>query len=270
MVKHRGLNLKKLLDALPWELFDAYRAQLDPKADPGPWAWMNVGVLFQFLDAEENSEVAGPILEDLQRINDLGFYTPFLLYAYERTGIPWSQDEPGAAGSMRLFLADREAFEFGWTLYLLQTTPGRRSEYYFPAGQLNPSEEDRERLKAHLSGWFSSIKRGDQCRPSLYKDGNRLYLRVARGRPWKTDAKWQGNDITIETWRPASEDVLTYDAEKNLLCQFGGNKRDREKYLRTFAEYIAHSLGLADVALQTPVFTLEPFRTGSFNIDSKG
>ena len=83
---------------------------------------MNVGVLFQFLDAEQNTEVAGPILEDLQRVNDLGFYTPFLLYAYDRAGILWSQDEPGVAGPMQLFLLDRAAFEFGDALSLAGIT----------------------------------------------------------------------------------------------------------------------------------------------------
>jgi len=265
LVKHRGLNLKKLMDALPWELFEAYRNQLDPRADPGPWAWMNAQVLFQFLNDEANAEVAGPILEDLQRINDLGFYTGYLLYAYQRAGIAWTQDEPGEAGAMRLFLENREAFEYGWTLYLLQVMPGKRSEHYFPAGDLNPSEEDKDKLKAHLSGWFSSIKRGDQCRPSFYKDGSKLYLRVTRGRPWKTDARWRGNDISIETWRPASEDVLTFDADRNLLCLFGGHKRDRERYLRCFAEYIAHDPHLADVALETPVFSLLPIKHGTFS-----
>jgi len=265
MVKHRGLNLQKFIYALPWDLFEAYFKQLDARTKPNAWAWLNPGNLFQFLDDEQNAEASGVILEDFQRINDLGFYTPFLLYAYERAGIAWPQDEPGEAGAMRLFLADKDAFEYAWTLYLLQTTPGRRCEYYFPAGALEPTAERKEQLRANLSGWFSSIKRGDQCITSIYKDGTSLYVRIARGRHMKTDARWKGYEVTFETFRPASEDVLTYSSDRSLLTLFGGNRRDRERLIRSFAEYIAGNPDLADTALNTQVFSLEPFRKGTFS-----
>ena len=265
MVKHRGLNLKRFISALPWDLFESYFNQLNVSAKPSAWAWLNPGVLFDFLNDEQNLEATSAILEDFQRINDLGPNLPFLLYAFNRSGIQWDQDEPGEAGAMRLFLSDREAFEYAWTLYLLQTTPLRRCEYYFPAGELNPTPGQSGQLRANLSGWLSSVKNGNQCLVSLFKDGSKVYVRIARGKKMTTQALWRGQEISFETFRPVSEDVLNYDANSNLLTLFGGIKRDRETYIRAFAKYIAESEALADVALTTKVFSLEPFRDGSFS-----
>jgi hypothetical protein len=265
MVKHRGLNLKRFISVLPWVLFEAYFNQLNSDAKPDAWAWLNPGELFRFLDDEQNFESSTAILEDFHRVNDLAAYLPYLLYAYSRAGIEWREDESPEAGSMRLFLTDREAFEYAWTLYLLQATSARRCEYYFPAGDLTPSLTQVENLRANLSGLFSNIKRGEQCIASTFKDGAKLHVRITRGKTMKTDARWKGMEVTFETFRPASEDVLTYEADRSLLTLFGGGKADRERYIRSFAEYVAGFLLLAEVAINTIVFSLEPFRDGSFS-----
>jgi hypothetical protein len=266
VVKHRGLNLQRFIYALPWDLFEAYFTQIDANVKPEAWAWLNAEMLFKFLDDDSNAEASVVIVEDFRRINDLGFYLNFLLHAYDRAGIVWREDEPGEAGAMRLFLGDREAFEYGWTLYVLQTTLARRCEFYFPAGELQPTPEQVERLRANLSGWFASIKRGDHCRTNVFLDGPRLYIRIARGKKLTTFARWRGHEVTFETFRPASEDVLTYEAAKSTLCLFGGNRRDRERYIRSVAEYVAEDVTLADTALNTPVISLEPFQKGTFSL----
>src|SRR5687767_10140931 len=111
MVKHRGLNLKKFIYALPWPLFELYFDRLDPSVKPDAWSWLNPDHLVQILNDEANAEATGAIVEDFSRINDIAPYVSYLMHAYARSAIDWIEDEPGEAAAMRLFLEDREAFE---------------------------------------------------------------------------------------------------------------------------------------------------------------
>ncbi|HLF79761.1 MAG TPA: hypothetical protein VJB57_19945 [Dehalococcoidia bacterium] len=271
MVKHRGLNLRKFIASLPWDLFESYFAQLETDNKPGGWEWLNPQLAEQFLGAEENAEATASIIEDFQRINDLGgMYVPFLLKGLTAAGIEWRDKETATAPAMRLFLQDRQAFEYSWTLFLLQATPALRSEYYFPAGDLKPSPKALEQFRAHLSGWFSVNKQGSQCQSSVYREDDRLLMRIARGTTLKTYARWKNDLVAIESFRLAAEDVLIYEPARSVLGILGNTKRERERYIRAFATYVAGSENLAELALNRRIFSLEPFRQGTFSYAGNG
>src|SRR5688572_8987926 len=95
VTKHRSLNLKRLIYAVPWDLFERYFERLEPIARPDAWAWLNPTVLQQFLDDEDNGEASAAIMEDFQRINDLGGqYVGVLYRALDRAGLTYDQESP--------------------------------------------------------------------------------------------------------------------------------------------------------------------------------
>jgi hypothetical protein len=270
MPKHRRLSLKRLIFAIPWDLFERYFSELNPQARPSPWAFLHAQVLEKFLYDPQNE--AGPaILEDFQRMNDMaGQHVGLLIHAFERAQLNYDQEQAAEAMAMRLFVDDRDAFEYAWSLYLFQAVPSPVHEHRFPAGPLHPQNEDVERLKAYLSGWFSNSKKGEQCQIACFEDEEGLLIRISRGSYLRTVARWQGNEIDFETFRPASEDIIAYEAGASRLSVKCGVKRDREKYVRGFAEFIAGNAELADVALSERVFSLEPIRERTFEFGGAG
>ncbi len=111
MPKHRGLSLKKFVFAIPWNLFEQYFEQLKPGAKPNAWAFLNPDVLEEFLNDPENAEASPVILEDFQRINDLGgMQAGLLIRAYDRYQLPFDQEAAPQASAMWLFLNARESF----------------------------------------------------------------------------------------------------------------------------------------------------------------
>ncbi len=271
MAKHRGLSLKKFIFEIPWYLIERYFAQLQPQATPTAWTFLNPHVLEQFLNDPENAEASPFILEDFQRINDLGGHSVrLLLRACERSGIECDREESSRAWAMRLFLDDREGFEYGWTLYLLTAQPTKTYDYHFPAGPLQVNDEDIENLRSFLRGCFLAAKKGHQCRVVRFDTDGQLLIRVSRGSYLKTVARWRGNEVEFETFRPASEDIIVYDPSRSRCSVKCANRREREQYLRGVAGLLAHTPALADEAITFPVFSLEPFRDGTFNYGGYG
>ena len=271
MPKHRGLSLRKFVFAVPWDLFERYFAQLKPDAKPSAWAFLNPEVLEDFLNHPANAEASPTILEDFHRVNDLGgTYFGLLLRAYERSGLECDQELPPEALAMRLFLDDRDAFEYAWTMYLLLASPTRVYEYRFPAGRLIAGDEEISRMKANLQGWFANLKKGSQCEIKRFLDSDGLVIRVSRGSQLRTIARWRGNEVDFETFRPASEDILVYDPSASRLCIKCSVNRDREHYIHAFAQFIAGDTEMAEAALNEKVFSLEPIQSGSFDYGGYG
>lgn len=271
MPKHRGLSLKRFVYSVPWHLFESYFQHLQPNAKPSAWAFLNPDVLEEFLNDPANAEASPVILEDFHRINDLsGRHMNLILRAYDRSGLAVDQDITPEALSMQLFLDDKEAFEYAWTLYLLLGTPTRVYEYKFAAGPLTVKPENISRLRANLQGWFGMTKKGTQCEVAGFEDADEVFVRISRGSYLKTIAKWRGNEIDFETFRPASEDVIAYkatDARLGIRCSV---RRDREQYIRVFAEFIASDAALANLALNENAFSLTPIQDETFQYDGAG
>jgi hypothetical protein len=86
----------------------------------------------------------------------------------------------------------------------------------------------------------------------------------------RTVTNWQGDDVTLTTFRPASEDVLLYDPSTSQLTIKAGLPKDREHYLRVFARCIAGDETLADQALERQVFSLAPLEEERFDFKGDG
>ncbi len=271
MPRHRGLSLKRFVFAVPWNLFERYFAELKSDARPNAWAFLNSDVLEDFLSDPANAEASPAILEDFHRVNDLaGAHFGLLMRAYEESGADCDQELSPEELSMRLFLDDRDAFEYAWTMYLLWATPCRVYEYSFPAGAIGAEDEQIAPMKANLQGWFAINKKGSQCEIARFRDVDGLLIRISRGSYLKTVARWKGNEVAFETFRPASEDILNYHPTLSRLRVQCGIRRDRERYVQSFAEFLGGDPTLAEHALNQRVFSLDPIKNRSFNYGGYG
>ncbi len=273
MTKHRVLSIKKLVFAVPWDLFVRYFEGLAPAARPNDWAFLNPGMMEEFLQNPEN-EGASAIAEDFNRINDLCAKGAYLLYrALENYSIDrgdGDRDENPLVLSMRLFLDDRVAFEYAWSLYLLFSGTTKTWEFIFPAGPLSAPDDRIDLLRASLQGWFQNHHEGQQCEIKRFFDGDGLVIRITRGSTIRTVARWRENEVTFEAFRPASEDIIVYEPERSRLLVKTRLRRDREFYVHQFAEYIAQDPELGDRALATKIFSLAPFQNDSFDYRGDG
>jgi len=76
---------------------------------------------------------------------------------------------------------------------------------------------------------------------------------------------WNGDFVSVNSYRPALEDVLVYDPTKSQLNVKATLAKDRETYLRLFASDILGDEDIADEAIKDEVFTLAPLQEGKFN-----
>jgi len=264
------LQIKKLIFAVPWELFVRYFDQLTADAEPNPWAFLNPTVMEEFL-ADPDNEAGADILEDFYRINDVCSRGASLLFrAYEDFGIECDGDEDPFVLSMRLFLDHRRAFDYAWSLYTYQHGGGKTWQYRFPAGVVACDDAAIALLRASLQPWFHEHKEGQQCEIEWFPHRGGLLIRVARGRVIANIARWQDNAVKFERFRPAIEDVIVYEPALSRLSVRARLRRDREYYVRRVAEYVAGNGALADEALSCKMFSLEPFRDGSFDYRGDG
>jgi hypothetical protein len=172
---------------------------------------------------------------------------------------------------MRLFLDHRDAFEYAWTLYLLVGQRASMCEFHFPAGDIGKvSKQDEKILQASLKSWFQQHKEGQHCELRIFRDRDSILIRISRGAVIRTVARWQENRIAFESFRPVREDVIVYEPGRSCLSVRTRLRRDREFYVRQVAEHIAHRPELAEVALKTKVWSLEPFQNDTFDYRGDG
>lgn len=271
MGKHRSLSIDKFIESVPWDNVQRYFAKLAPKADPNPWVFLNPDALRDFLGDPENSDAEGVIMEHFRRINDICWRDGALLVSVARErNIDFNQELPDLTFALKLYLDHADAFEFAWSMYLRVALPAALCEYRFDAGPLNPTQEQITIFESNLRGWFSNMKKGHQCLVACFQEADGLLIRITRGARLKTIARWRGLDTEIESFRPASEDVLWYDPGESRLSVKASQKRDRDQYIHGIAEIFAERPELADVAIKEPVYSLEPFRADEFDYRGDG
>jgi hypothetical protein len=267
---HRGLSLKKFVKAIPWDLFERYFDQLQVDPKPSGWAFINAGAMEAFLIDPENAEASGAILGDFRRVNDICTQGMGLVVrAHDRFGLSFRQDAPGQEMAMRLFLDHRDAFEFAWSRYLLYGPSSKLSLHILGTGPIDIGDFEAQRIADELREWFGSQAKGT-CKVRHYKDGDEIVILISRGSYMRTVTNWQGDEVTLTTFRPASEDVLLYAPITSQLTIKAGLSKDRQQYLRVFARCIAGDETLADQALERQVFSLAPLEEERFDFSGDG
>ena len=266
MPRHRGLNLKRFTFNVPFDLFQQYFKQVTVEGDPNTPMFPDVKAMEAWLDASENREASGVVLEEWGRIFDICVHAGAHLFrAYERSKLPCDQDRPIEELAMRLFLEDQDAFEYAWSYYLLHASQARVSQYRFPAGELAPHPDQVHAMERFLSGMFEQQKKGAPCHVRVNNDESGVIILVSRGAYMRTVMQWQGTRVVFRTFRPAVEDVMTYEPDAERLNVRPGFNRDRPLYVHAIARFLAEDDTLADQALSDRVFSLERIQNGQFS-----
>ncbi len=283
MPKHRSLSLKTFVHSIPWDLFQRYfedllpgqvqhhSDDLAPERSLSDWSFLNEEVMEQFLGDSQNAEASGVILEQFRRINDIAVYgANLLVQAYQWAGATLDSEQTVQELAMRMFLDYPDAFQYAWTRYLLFSTDSMLTSYSLDVLRLDTSEERIGQFQLDLNRWFASQSKGSQCKVHCFQEEEATILNIQRGSYLRTVARWKGDRIEIETFRPATEDLLVYSPEKSALTIKASLTKEREFYLSTFSYHLAGDGGLAKLALETPMFSLEPMQRGQFDFNGNG
>ena len=271
MPKHRTLDLAKFVHGISWELFQRYFDGLLPGRQPSPWAFLNENAMEQFLSDPQNAEASAVIMEDFQSINDIAAEgMNLIVLAYDRTVAPFDQEQSVQELAMRLFLDHPDAFQFAWSRYLFFGASSKLTSYPIDMPPLNITDETVEQFRADLQRWFSRLAKGNQCRVNWFQEPGQTMLHIQRGSYVRTIARWKEDRIEIESFRPASEDLMIYDSEQSDLTIKAGLAKERAYYLQAFATHLAGDIDLARRAMDSQSFSLIPLQEGTFDYTGNG
>lgn len=271
LAKHRPLNLRRLVNAVPWDLFEQYFAQLKVDHRPDAWAYINPDAMFHFLENPQNVKAGAIIKEDFKRVNDIcAGNMALVVRAYRHYNVPLDQNEADLAQAMRLFLHHRQAFNYAWSRYLFHSPGARVTLFPLPGlSSLEVPDASLARFQEELSAWFRHLGKGEQCQVSRTDEGEQVVFLISHGSYVRTVAHWQEKQLEIFSYRAAAEDVVVYDREHSTLAMRAAVEKDRGEYLRAFAEFIAGDIKLKDRALSAKAFSLVPIQNGTFDFAGK-
>jgi hypothetical protein len=272
MVKHRDLNLSRLVAGVPPDSLRAFLALYG--LDPPFWASVNGDVLRAWLSEPDQVEREATVLEHLRRVNDLGLQSSgALIAACNKHGISPRPKESLEALALRLFVDAHQAFDYAWSRFLLYTNVEYLTEYHFPAGPLGMETEMRTAFHDGVREHFAKEYRGRQCRVDPHEDNGELVVVVQRGHYQRTVglfSKADSDEIDYLNFQPVVDDLLMYDPAAQILRIKTTTKSDREMYLWLFAHHVAGRDDLVRPALDERVYTLEPIQNGTFNYAGAG
>lgn len=272
MSRHLTLSLEKFIDSISWDYFERYFDKKNAKLPSSGWEFINADAMKHYLSNPDKKEEAGIIQEDFQRINDIGQEgMGIIVRTCEKYSISIPNNENPLQTSMGLFLDHTIAFEFAWSRFLLYDTSARLSIYPLP--KLNKIEIGPKKIqgfKNDVQQWFVEMAKGDQCTVDSYEDRGETVILIRHGSYIRAVPFWNGDFVSVNSYRPALEDVLVYDPTKSQLNVKATLAKDRETYLRLFASDILGDEDIADEAIKDEVFTLAPLQEGKFNFSGDG
>lgn len=266
MPKNRGLNLERFVESVPPDALDQYFARLPDDGRPEGWATINAAALAEWLDDPAQAERTALILKDFQKVNDLARgAAPSLYRACEQFGIPLVDEGEQPEGvALRLFVTAPEAFDFAWSQFLLYATGAKLSTFLLPKDKVLLDDDRVASFSRAISGWLAGQAKGQQCRVRRFMDGDEAVILVQRGTYVQTVPFWNGDQIAMQSFRPAIEDVLVWEPEGFLRIR-SSLSGDRRAYLYHFAAQFAGDTALAEQAERTEIYSLVPLQDGSFH-----
>jgi len=218
------------------------------------------------LDTLDDELVREMVLEDFRRINDICEQkASTLTWASKLFQIQPSPNEALQGLAMRIFLDYPEAFEYAWTRYCIYTSSSKISRHNLPCQCLRIKPETLAAFEKELQSYFALSCAGEVCHVYHYDEDGHVILRVERGSYLRTVAHWEGRKVKVESFRPASEDVLIYERENGQLCIQTAYPTDMEQYIRSFTKIFIGNPSLADHPDRDKVYVLDPILTHKFN-----
>jgi len=243
MPKHRGLNLTKFLAAVEQTLLEDYFSSRIEEEQLPERICMNEQHVQQFLEDPTNTAAAGLIIEEFQRVNDLGKGGASTLHRIaKRNGITQNPGETPTTLAMRMFLEHSAQFEEAYTLYAWDNCGSPMSMYSLPSKGFQLTPQRLERFSGEITQWFEGLGKGNQAEVKFYEQEGDTVILVTHGSYVRVLAQWEGNEVKVHAYRPATEDILRYSPAKEVLWIKAPLEKDRKKYVETFAGEVLEGL----------------------------
>ncbi len=266
MPRHRGLTLHKFVSAIDPELLERYFTEKLPKDTKLPQRFTMSPTTFEvFMTDARNTEAKALLLEDFQKINDICEKAKnHVVKAYRQFQITLKERETPENMAMKLFLDYPDAFDYAYTWFCYYHASGKMSHHLIP-GDFKITEKKLESFLAQTKTWFRGLAKGPECVISHYIEEDSTVILIKHGSYVRTVAYWKEDKIEIQSFRPASEDILLYNMEMGILSVKASFPKDREQYIKSFCSCIMGDESLAESEERDTIYTLKPLQDGSFN-----
>lgn len=86
-------------------------------------------------------------------------------------------------------------------------------------------------LQDHLDEWFEKRKRGRGCQIFTFESGDRLWIVIRHGEPFKREGSIRGGKSASEYFRPEKYDVLIYETSTGTIAVNAKGIRLTSQYL---------------------------------------
>lgn len=268
MPRHRSLTLKKLVKAIDPGLMERYFAEkLPPDAKKPFRIVMDLPAIEQFMEDPRNAEAKGLVQQDFRKINDICEKGKNLVVkAYDYSNIPWNHKDNLENLAMKLFLDYPKAFDYAYVWYCYYHASSKMSHHRIP-GDFKCTEKKVEAFLEETREWFKDLAKGPECIITHYDEEDSTVILIKHGSYVRTVAYWKEDKIEIISFRPASEDILLYNEEMEVLSIKASLAKDRKRYIESFCRCIMGDESLADSEDRDTIYTLKPLQDGSFSWD---
>jgi len=241
--KYRNLNLRTFVAAIDPLLVEEYFVNRVPQDQLIPYlrtTGMNYSYVKDLMAGLEDEQLKGKIGEELRQISDLGKKAMDIL-------------------------KHSEAFEHAWTLYCYYKSTTQVYEYCLPCKSVNTGTDNIQAFRTRIRDFFVKQAKGDQCVVKEFEEQNETALMIIHGSYYKTVARWIADEVVIDTFRPAYEDVVLYDKTRSVL-KIKASRKDRDQYLNSFGKCIL-AIAEPEISEKNNVYTLRPLQNGTFSWD---
>lgn len=268
MPRHRSLTLKKFVAAIDPELIERYFTEKVSQDAELPQRFvMSPKAVEVFMDDHRNAEAKGFILQDFRKINDICEKGKSLVVeAYKHFDISWDRRDKPENLSMKLFLDYTDAFDYAYTWYSYYHATSKMSHHRIP-GDFRLTKERLKSFLAETEEWFKDLAKGPKCIITHYDEEDSTVILIKHGSYVRTIAYWKEDKIEINSFRPASEDILLYNKAMEVLSIKASLAKDRKRYIESFCRCIMGNESLADSEDRDTIYTLKPVQDGSFSWD---
>jgi len=270
MPRHRSLSLRRFIKAVdPFLVEEFFARSIPPEQPVGNLRGM--GMTFEHVKNQlagiTDERLKGRIGEELRRINDIGERAMNILVRVTRShDIEIDQNETPQQIAMRIFLKNHNAFEHAWALYSYYKSESKVYEYCLACDDFVVDQSKLQAFAAEVKAFFIDQAKGEQCIVKHYDEADESVIMVTHGSFIKTVARWVADEVVIDSYRPAYEDVLLYDRCRSVLRIKAPLSKDREQYLKSLGNCVLGIPELSDIA-QKNVYTLSPLQDGTFSWD---
>jgi hypothetical protein len=274
-LRHRTLAREKFIESISLDYLQRYLDNLKIEPRPSMWNFLTKDTLHRFLTENLNQEASDIIIEDFQRINDIsgdGICKDgmnIVINMCKTKGIDYDPNEPAHQISMRLFLDNREAFDFAWSRFQLYGSPSKLSVYSIPKPNLIIKTAQIVGFQSKVQDWFASSAKGTECQVNFYQDRDEVAILIRHGSYTRPFSFWNKGSVGLSIIRPALEDILIYSRTNSQLHIKARSPKDRQEYLKLFCSDLVGDAELVEHVTSMNMFSLDPIRLRTFNYSGK-